>query len=433
MTTLDTADGVEEWVRELERADSGWYWITGPNGSGKSRFLAAVAARLAGAELVSAESAQRFYERELYEDDSNFQEGQDPGRLVGEILGAGLHHPLLVSLGLDSLLERGYRQLSSGEAQKTLLLEAVANGARYLFLDEPSAGLDRKASAELWRALCLVAEHVPLVIASAAPPNQNLPPFVKVANLRAEKLGLSAPSAPALDPQTLGPPSDRPLIVLRNGTLRYEQIVFSGLDWTVWPGEHTLLEGPNGSGKSSLLEMVSGDHPQAYANELYLFGRRRGTGESVWDIKKQVGLFSGHLHRDYRVQGSAFDVIVSGLFDSIGIYQPVEPSHVEKARAWWKWLALPVDAQIPFRELSFGFQRLVLLCRAAIKSPWLLLIDEPTVGLDEENRSRVLNLILTLTIETPSTVLFVSHNIADRNYWLDRISTRTLTLPVGRP
>src|SRR5205085_333029 len=121
-----------------------------------------------------------------------------------------------------------------------------------------------------------------------------------------------------------------PLVALKNGTVRYgEQVVFEGLNLTVLPGQHTLVEGPNGSGKSTLLEMITGDHPQAYSNDLHLFGRKRGSGETVWDIKKNVGLVSGRLHRDYRVGGSVEDVLLSGLFDSIGLYVRPEPSHRE--------------------------------------------------------------------------------------------------------
>ena len=173
---------------------------------------------------------------------------------------------------------------------------------------------------------------------------------------------------------------DVPLVRLVGGRVAYgEQVVFDGLDFTVAAGQHTLIEGPNGSGKSTLLEMITGDHPQAYSNDLHLFGRRRGTGETVWDIKKNVGVVSARLHRDYRVGGSVEEVLLSGLFDSIGVYQKVEPSDRARAKAWLDWLELGLPPTAAFRELSFGQQRLVLIARAAIKVPPLVVMDEPTV------------------------------------------------------
>jgi molybdate transport system ATP-binding protein len=216
-----------------------------------------------------------------------------------------------------------------------------------------------------------------------------------------------------------------------------EQVVFDGLDLTVLPGQHTLIEGPNGSGKSTLLELITGDHPQAYSNDLHLFGRRRGSGETVWDIKKNVGLVSGRLHRDYRVGGSVEEVLLSGLFDSIGLYVQPEPSHRARARAWLEWLELDLTPGASFRELSFGQQRLVLIARAAIKVPPLVVMDEPTSGLDADNRERALSLVESLCTQHKSTVLMVTHRDDERVFWQERIGGARLLLsqscPESRP
>ncbi len=220
------------------------------------------------------------------------------------------------------------------------------------------------------------------------------------------------------------------LVELRRGRVRYgEQVVFENLDWTLRTGEHTLIEGPNGSGKSTLLGLVTGDNPQAYSNELWLFGRRRGTGESVWDIKKRIGLVSGQLHRDFRNAGSVEDVLVSGLYDSIGIYRATPPSDRARARAWFEWLALPgLSIHTPFRELSYGQQRLVLIARAAIKVPPLVVLDEPTNGLDGENQAAALDLIDSLCKQTTCTVLFVTHRKEERAFWESRVNGARISL-----
>jgi molybdate transport system ATP-binding protein len=333
----------------------GLYLVTGPNGSGKSHEARRLAEITPGARLLSAETQQAFYERELAEDESNFRGGADLGRTVRQLLGdAGVAHPLCRAFRLDGLLARGYRQLSTGESRKVLLLRALLEQPSLLVFDEPFEGLDHAACGELRHALEHLAESLPVVVAgtfaAAHPDTARLLPLHLLREVtllgahggtvscsdaeawlaHASEASAARPAPPVDDgPWHQADPSfapGTPLIALENGRIAYgEQVVFDGLNLTVRAGEHTLIEGPNGSGKSSLLELFTGDHPQAYANDLTLFGRRRGTGESVWDIKRSVGLVSGRLHRDYRVSASVETVLMSGLFDSIGLYETPGP------------------------------------------------------------------------------------------------------------
>lgn len=424
--------------------------VTGPNGSGKSTLARALAARLPGARLLSAESQQAFYEAQLAADESNFRGGVDTSSKVGELLGeAGLRHPLTVAFRLEALWERGYRLLSTGEARKVLLLRAVLSAPALLILDEPFDGLDRAAQAELAQAMLHVAAHLPVLVvgtfgARSLPfPLEALREVLVIAERRVsfrgtpqaflehESGGSRHRAPPPVELGSFYEPLDPsvPLVELRAGMVRYgEQVVFEQLDLRVAAGQHTLIEGPNGSGKSSLLELLTGDHPQAYSNDLHLFGRRRGSGETVWDIKKNVGVVSARLHRDYRVGGSVEEVLLSGLFDSIGVYQKVEPSHRARARAWLEWLELGLAPHAAFRELSFGQQRLVLIARAAIKVPPLVVMDEPTSGLDAENRARALELVESLCAQRKSTVLMVTHRADERVFWRERIGGAILPL-----
>ncbi len=436
---------------EFTPAGPGLTLLTGPNGSGKSTAARALAARVAGAQLLSAESQQAFYEAQLAADDSNFQQGADTSSTVGELLGeAGRRHPLFAAFRLEALWTRGYRKLSTGEARKTLLLRAVLRAPSLLILDDPFDGLDHAARAELAHAIVATAERLAVVVAGAFEagalpfPPASIREVAVVAERRLIFRGSAqaylertadGPARRASPPVEAGswvPPLDPgvPLVRLVGGRVSYgDQVVFEGLDFTVWPGEHTLIEGPNGSGKTTLLEMITGDHPQAYSNDLHLFGRRRGTGETVWDIKKNVGLVSARLHRDYRVGGSVEEVLLSGLYDSIGVYQKPEPSHRARARLWLDWLELGLGPAAAFRHLSFGQQRLVLIARAAIKVPPLVVMDEPTSGLDGENRGRALDLIESLCTQKKSTVLMVTHRPDERDFWQQRIGGAILSLP----
>jgi molybdate transport system ATP-binding protein len=424
--------------------------VTGPNGSGKSSMARALAARVEGARLLSAETQQAFYEAQLAADESNFRGGVDTSTTVRELLGEpGLRQPLFRAFRLEALQERGYRLLSTGEARKVLLLEAVLSAPSLLILDDPFDGLDRAAQAELAEAIVQSAEHLPTLVvgtfsASDLPfPLAALREVVVVAErrqsfrgspqefLRHTSRGRTRRTPPPVELGSWYEPLDPrvPLVELRAGSVRYgEHVVFDQLDFRVAAGQHTLIEGPNGSGKSSLLEMITGDHPQAYSNDLHLFGRRRGTGETVWDIKKNVGIVSARLHRDYRVGGSVEEALLSGLFDSIGLYQKPEPTQRARARAWLEWLELGVAPTAPFRELSFGQQRLVLIARAAIKVPPLVVMDEPTSGLDPDNRARVLELVESLCAQLESTVLMVTHRADERAFWQERIGGSILSL-----
>jgi molybdate transport system ATP-binding protein len=419
---------------EIDCSRPGLILVTGPNGSGKSGAARELAARTPGAQLLSAESQQAFYEAQLAADESNFQEATDYGSTVGELLGeAGRNHPLLAALRLESLWQRGYRVLSTGEGRKVLLLQAVLRAPSLLILDDPFEGLDRASCAELAHAIVQASLSLPVVVIGSFSPDHL--PFAAEAVRQTLVLGQPRRGAiskpPPVDLGSWYEPLDPqvPLVDLVQGRVCYgEQVVFESLDFRVAAGQHTLIEGPNGSGKSTLLDMLTGDHPQAYSNELHLFGRRRGSGETVWEIKKNIGAVSARLHRDYRVGGSVEEVLLSGLYDSIGIYQKPEPSHRTRARAWLEWLELGVPPNAAFRELSFGQQRLVLIARAAIKVPPLVVLDEATSGLDPDNRARALELAASLCSQRKSTVLMVTHRADERAFWQTRIGGAILSL-----
>lgn len=431
------------------RSGPGLTLVTGPNGAGKSGAARALTERVPRAHLLSAESQQAFYEAELAADNSNFQEATDPGTSVAELLGAaGRSHPLFAAFRLEPLWSRGYRQLSTGESRKVLLLRAVLDAPSLLVLDDPFDGLDRAACSELANAVEHVARALPIVLvgtfdAEHLPAAGDVNEVIvieqhalvfrgSVPEWLARQAAQKAPRTPP--PVELGSfheplAPDVTLVELRHGHVRYgEQVVFEDLSFRVARGQHTLIEGPNGSGKSSLLDMLTGDHPQAYANDLHLFGRRRGSGETVWEIKRNIGSVSSRLHRDYRVGGSVEEVLLSGLYDSIGVYQRPEPSHRARAQAWLHWLELGLAPNTAFNELSHGQQRLVLIARAAIKLPPLLVLDEPTSGLDAENRARALTLVESLCSQQLSTVLMVTHRPDERAFWQRHIGQSLLSL-----
>ena len=207
----------------------------------------------------------------------------------------------------------------------------------------------------------------------------------------------------------------QPRIELKNGTVSYnDRPILDRLSWTVNPGEHWQITGPNGAGKSTLLSLITGDHPQGYSNDLTLFGRRRGSGETIWDIKKHIGYVSSSLHLDYRVSTTVRNVILSGYFDSIGIYQAVSDKQHKLAQQWLDILGVDNRvADAPFHSLSWGQQRLALIVRALVKHPTLLILDEPLQGLDPLNRQLIRRFVDVLISEGETQLLFVSHHAED--------------------
>lgn len=382
--------------------------------------------------LLSFEQQQQFFEQELKDDNSEFMEGADIGTTVAELLGivGGKLPPELAFLGLEPLLTRGYRQLSSGEARKTLLAQQWLQQPELLILDEPFDSLDITARANLSAFFANALAHHDMALLFLLNTLDDIFPWhTHIAVLDKGELLAAGPAAAmlqessvrallAFDPASLPAwpepllrqESPDPLIVLRNGTVRYDETtIFSGINLTVQNGSHTLLTGPNGSGKSTLLGLLTGDHPQCYGNDLQLFGRTRGSGETIWELKKKMGIVTPMLHRDHRVPGSALHIVLSGFFDTIGLYDAVEPSQTRHARTWLALVGLAGREDTPFKQLSYGEQRLALIARALVKQPMLLILDEPTQGLDDINRARVRYFLEHLAHQHHTTVLMASH------------------------
>jgi molybdate transport system ATP-binding protein len=141
---------------------------------------------------------------------------------------------------------------------------------------------------------------------------------------------------------------------------------------------------------------------------------KRGSGETVWDIKKHIGYMSSSFQTGYRVNTSVLLTVISGFYDSIGVYSRYSEMESVKAMEWLKLVRLEEKSKKPLHSLSFGEQRLVLIIRAMVKHPPLLILDEPCQGLDELNRLMVLKLIDIIARTSDTTVLYVTHHMEDK-------------------
>ena len=432
-----------------------WSFV-GANGSGKTALARALAGELKlhsgdvknsfnAIQWVSFEQLQALADREREQDDSDFLDYQDTGRSARDIIleqggDAGQLSPLAAQFGISELLDRSFQILSTGEIRKVLLCRALLQQPELLILDEPFDGLDVAAHTNLMQVLQeLVAAGQTLVLIvnrlaelpdfsdklgiltecelSVTGPraevaaSAELQQLRHLANLEAQQQALP-PADPDAVRRTLD--ADTPRIIMRDMLIRYgDKQVLTGLNWQVDPGQHWQVIGPNGAGKSTLLNLVTGDHPQGYSNDLTLFGRRRGSGESIWEIKQHIGYVSTSMQQDYRVTTTPKAVILSGFFDSIGVYQQPGSSQLALADQWLDLLGMSHVANAPFSHLSYGQQRLLLIARAMVKHPPLLILDEPLQGLDSFNRHWVKRWIDLLVAEGSTQLLFVSHHQQD--------------------
>jgi molybdate transport system ATP-binding protein len=435
-----------------ERAESsldilpGQSWgIVGRNGSGKS----GLAERIAGAEgggffrraLVSFESEDALLEREIREDDSEFLDRQDPGRSVAELINEvkTADSPeigaLVEELGMQSYLHRGFRLLSTGERRRLMLARALVQTPDLLVLDEPFDGLDQGFRVHLAEMLQELSKRVTLVIVAnrvsdldglvnhlacvedgecvISGPRTEVegnPAFVQLMGMEASNLEVP----PRLASSARSTFEGTPVVMKKITVIHGGRAIISSLDWQVERGQNWKISGPNGCGKSTLVNLVTGDHPQCYSNEVTVMGMRRGSGESIWDVKNHIGIVSPALHQLYRVSVSARAVIVSGFFDSVGLYQETSPAQLEIAEKWLEMIGMSVDAGRPFRTLSYGQQRLLLIARALVKHPPLLILDEPCQGLDPLNRALVLRVIDRIVATGLTQLIYITHEPEDR-------------------
>ena len=206
-----------------------------------------------------------------------------------------------------------------------------------------------------------------------------------------------------------------PVIELRGVTVRYgRRVVLDKLDWTVRKGERWLVSGPNGSGKTTLLSLITGDNPAAYANDVRVFGRAREPGESLWPVRRRIGQVSPEIQCYFDAGMSGLDAVLSGLFNAEGELMRTKPAVREAARGWLCELGVDDAEKMPFGGLSAGRQRLVLLARAMLPQPDLLLLDEPCLNLDEASRRHVLGVLDRLfRARRNETVICVAHRPDD--------------------
>ena len=318
---------------------------------------------------------------------------------------------------MEEFLDKYIITLSSGELRKFQLTKTLFADPKLLIMDNPFIGLDAETRDQLRDLLKLLVEERDMDIMLVMSKTDDIPSFVSEIKWMGEQEPVPAHvlsdkkrEAILSLPYTDNDYDCQHVIDMKNVSIRYgERTILKDLDWTVMNGEHWALSGQNGSGKSTLLSLVCADNPQSYACDITLFDRPRGSGESIWDIKKHIGYVSPEMHRSYKRNLPAIRIVASGLMDSIGLYAIPNPQDYDKCRWWLDVFGIGDLADKPFLQLSSGEQRLVLLARAFVKDPQLLILDEPLHGLDLWNRRLTKDIIETFCQRKGKTLIMVTH------------------------
>ena len=419
--------------------------LVGPNGAGKSRLVDILIGRwpllqnevnyyfpLSVSEMV-CDNIKYITFRDSYGDsDGTFyyqqrwnSQDMEITPLVRELLpntsDEELQDTLFDLFSMESFLDKHIVLLSSGELRKFQLVKALMSRPSVLILDNPFIGLDaptRNLLRELLEQMIQVMHlHVILVLSR----EDEIPDFithvVPVEDLLCGKKEIHHPQLSDTKQRVVNTfesiqeeKQEEEIVRLNKVSIRYgERTILNELDWTVHKGEKWALTGENGSGKSTLLSLICADNPQSYACDISLFGRKRGTGESIWEIKKHIGYVSPEIHRAYLKNMPAIDIVASGLHDSVGLYVRPKPEQRSVCEHWLDVFGIGNLKDHSFLQLSSGEQRLVLLARAFVKEPDLLILDEPLHGLDTSNRKLVKEIIDNYSRREGKTLIMVSH------------------------
>lgn len=313
------------------------------------------------------------------------------------------------------------KTMSSGEQKKALLKHILQSRPDYIILDNPFDNLDVSTQAHLKDSLLDICEKISFVQIISR--KSDLLPFIDTFYkldfkelISLESLQVSETDNLISASRSIPPPikqfhfEEVVLIELKNVNVSYfEKPILKNISWKIKKGDFWELRGKNGSGKTTILSMITGENPKGYGQELFIFGQQKGTGESVWDIKKQIGYFTPSMTDKFTGYHSVLNMIISGLNDSIGLYVKPTEAQLRSAKGWLTLIGMEQLKDKLFHDLTMGQKRLVMCARAMIKHPLLLIIDEPTAGLDDKSAALFVSLVNKFARESDTTIIFVSH------------------------
>ncbi len=430
---------------------SGQTWaLTGESGAGKTSLMKALAGQLpitgghwnlpqkrvvlidSRHHFTNLSNTQTFY----YQQRFNSCDSEDAPTIASylwqekkeEITNGWTMEKVIQKCQLENLLDKQVILLSNGETRRLLLAAALIRQPALLLIDNPFAGLDSNARKEFEGMLKVITESGIHVVMSLS--NNEIPEAVThVAVLQngSVKTMLTRNdflNSPHLQQEYSGKlhslenwlllgsiPESNEILELVNGHVRYgSRVILDGVSWKIGKSERWLVSGPNGAGKSTLISLITGDNPQAYANNIRLFGRKRGSGESIWDLKRKIGFVSQELFQYFPQETTIAQAVESGFYDTSGLYQQPSAINEPVVTAAMDSMGIKGYANQKLRDVATSIQRLCFVARALVKYPPLLILDEPCQGLDYNQTCHFKEMVDQLCQRTPISLIYVSHN-----------------------
>ena len=320
------------------------------------------------------------------------------------------------SLSIDHLLQLKLTRLSNGQQKRVMILKNLAQQIpKVLLLDYPFEALDRQSRKDLAAFLDHIAtkQGVQIILTdhdSELPLVINRKVVLHDFKIQSQS-GIANPlSVARAQTRNDSASSASPVVEMKQLTIQYgETIIIKNLNWTINKGERWALAGKNGSGKTTLFSLIFADHPLAYSQQVYLFGKRRGTGESIWDIKNRI-TYLGPEQMSYLDPKEkllpARDYILLNRKNADRT-KLAELIHHFEATSF-------IDQSL--RLLSSGQVQLVLIIQCFLFQKELLLLDEPFRFLDPIQKERV-NQYLQLHLDKDTTLVLITHDEHDMKRW----------------
>ncbi|KGO93002.1 ATP-binding cassette domain-containing protein [Flavobacterium subsaxonicum] len=411
--------------------------------------------RLVALVSVTQQFKNRSNTTDLYYQQRFNSSDSDDAQTVGEYLSEGYNGPSIYwtvpkvteRLNLSKLTDKEIIKLSNGETRRLMFAKALVKNPVLLLLDAPLVGLDTASRTDFNLLLNeITASGITVVITTSGNEIPNGITHVAVLeecriisqlplnDFKTDQFSAIAKKTIDIDllkhllsrqPQ----PHYNTIITMKNVVIKYgDKTILDNVNWQVKQGERWALSGHNGAGKSTLLSLVNGDNPQAYANSIILFDKQRGSGESIWDIKKKIGFVSPELFQYFPAGSSCLEVIESGIYDTLGLFRAPSAKNRDLILQWMQLLEIEAYNAKLFKSVPDSVQRLCLLARALIKNPPLLIFDEPCQGMDTSQREYFKFLVDKICKHSNVTLIYVSHYVED----IPASVTKFLKLEAGK-